>query len=95
MIDWCNAQLQLHKRDILLSFEHKRDIHNKNGMKLRPENYSFSQFSATHTCRMEFPHFNLLDELISNPIRRHHGYVASDLGLHSLSTSHKMEPRLK
>ena len=35
MIDCCNAPLQLPKRDILLSFEHKRDrsycIHNKNG----------------------------------------------------------------
>ena len=30
MIDWCNAQLQFHKRDILLSLEQKRDIHNKN-----------------------------------------------------------------
>ena len=33
MIDCCNAQLQIPKRDILLSFEHKRDrsycIHNK------------------------------------------------------------------
>ena len=33
--DCCNAQLQIPKRDILLSFEHKRDrsycIHNKNG----------------------------------------------------------------
>ena len=35
MFDCCNAQLQIPKRDILLSFEHKRDrsycIHNKNG----------------------------------------------------------------
>ena len=35
MIDCCNVQLQIPKRDILLSFEHKRDrsycIHNKNG----------------------------------------------------------------
>ena len=35
MIDCCNAQLQIPKRDILLSFEHKRDrsncIHSKNG----------------------------------------------------------------
>ena len=35
MIDCCNAQLQIPERDILSSFEHKRDrsycIHNKNG----------------------------------------------------------------
>ena len=34
MIDCCNAQLQIPKRDILLSFKHKIDrsscIHNKN-----------------------------------------------------------------
>ena len=35
MIDFCNAQLQIPKWDILLSFEHKIDrsycIYNKNG----------------------------------------------------------------
>ena len=35
MIDCCTAQLQIPKRDILLSFEHKIErshcIHNKNG----------------------------------------------------------------
>ena len=35
MIDCCNAQLQIHKTDILVLFEHKRGrsycIHNKNG----------------------------------------------------------------
>ena len=30
-----------------------------------------------------------------NLIRRHRGYVSSDLGLHCLPTTHKMEARLK
>ena len=71
--DCCNAQLQIPKRDLLLSFEHKRDrsycVHNKNGtlcfMKLCPEYYSFSYFTFTHTCRREFPHLNLLYELVT------------------------------
>ena len=68
MIDWCNAQLQIPKRDILLSFEHKRDIsyciHNKNGT-CKVSLNCVSKITRFHTLRMEFPHFYLLDVLIT------------------------------
>ena len=69
MIDCCNAQLQIPKRDILLSFEHKRDrsycIHNKNGtcnvsLNCIPKIARVNPYMSNRVS-----HFNLLDELIT------------------------------
>ena len=68
MIDCCNAQLQIPKRDILLSFEHKGDrsycVHKKWDMlcfmKLRPEIFYVNPYMS-----IGVSHFNLLDELIA------------------------------
>ena len=70
MIDCCNAQLQIPKRDILLSFEHKRDrsyyIHNKNGTC----NVSWNCFPVFTLYVYPYmsngvSYINLLDELIT------------------------------
>ena len=64
MIDCCNAQLQIPKRDILLSFEHKRVDHIVFITKMvhiifhetsAPKIARFSHFMLSHTCRMAFP----------------------------------------
>ena len=76
MIDCCNAQLQMPRRDILLSFEHEIDrsycIHNKNGT------YMYIMFHETVSRKLlvftlyvypymlkRVSHLNLLDELIT------------------------------
>ena len=124
MIDCCNAQLQIPKRDILLSFEHKIDrsfcIHNKMDHVMFHETVPqkllvFTLYGYPYMSNA-VSHFNLLDEFITtfgmlfwccffnskfqrttaeNLIRRHLGYVASDLDLHCLPTSHKMEASRK
>ena len=60
MIDCCNAQLQIPKRDILFSFENKRDrsncIHNKMIHVMFHETASRKLLVFTlYTRRMEFP----------------------------------------
>ena len=73
MIDCSNAQLQIPKRDILLSFEHKRDrsycIHNKMVHVMFHETASrkllvFTLYVKPHLSN-GVSHFNLLDELIA------------------------------
>ena len=74
MIDCCNAQLQIPKRDILLSFEHKRDrsycIHNKKKVPVMFHEtasrklFVFTLYVKPHMSN-GVSHFNLLDELIA------------------------------
>ena len=72
MIDCCNAQLQTPKRDMLLSFEHKRDrtycIHNKKGTcNVETTSRKLLVFTLYVNPYMlnGVSHFNLLDELIT------------------------------
>ena len=73
MIDCCNAQLQISKRERLLSFEHKRDrsycIHKKMVHVMCHETASrkllvFTLYVKT-TMSNGVSHFNLLDDLIT------------------------------
>ena len=76
MIHCCNAQLQIPKRDILLSFEHKRDrsyfihhVHNKMVTVMFHETASRKLLVFTLYVNLYMSngvsHFNLLDELIT------------------------------
>ena len=66
MIDCCIAQLQIPKRDILLSFEHKRDIsyciHELASRKLSVYTLYVNPYMYMSN---GVSHFNLLDELIT------------------------------